>query len=86
MEGHCCGCLENLKKIFWVASVPGAARRGVGAAHRQSFRKQILVLDFAQRAVLDGATRGRVCRCGFATVVCAAHREACAARDYDAYL
>ncbi|MCH82591.1 hypothetical protein A2U01_0003402, partial [Trifolium medium] len=21
----CCGCLENVKQILWVASVPGAA-------------------------------------------------------------
>ncbi|MCI86491.1 hypothetical protein A2U01_0107772, partial [Trifolium medium] len=50
----------------------------------QSFRKQILVLDFAQRAALDGATRGRACMCCLATVVCAARREACAARERDA--
>ncbi|MCI66798.1 hypothetical protein A2U01_0088056, partial [Trifolium medium] len=34
----CCGCLENVKQILWVASVSGAVRRDVGAARRQSFR------------------------------------------------
>ncbi|MCI16029.1 hypothetical protein A2U01_0037169, partial [Trifolium medium] len=47
------------------ASVPGAARRGVGAMRRQNFRKLIMVLAFARRAALDGATRGVACRCGF---------------------
>ncbi|MCI06954.1 hypothetical protein A2U01_0028016, partial [Trifolium medium] len=46
----------------WVASVPGTARRGVGATRRQSFRKLVLALAIAQRAALDGATRGVACR------------------------
>ncbi|MCI55427.1 hypothetical protein A2U01_0076678 [Trifolium medium] len=54
-----------MKQIFWVASVPGAARRSVGAARRQSFRKLVLALAIARRVALDGATRGVACRCSF---------------------
>ncbi|MCI04577.1 hypothetical protein A2U01_0025624, partial [Trifolium medium] len=56
-----CSAAATMLENFWVASVPGAARRGVGATRRQSFRKLVLVLAYAQRAALDGATRGIAC-------------------------